>query len=58
MPLSKDDEDTELCEGTLLSKMIMEGQINPLRNNHLIDMNIEGERYEPENEVQYEEVVV
>lgn len=33
--LSEDDEDIELYEGRMLSKMIMEGKINPLRNNNL-----------------------
>ena len=58
MPLSEDDEDIELYEGRLLSNMIMEGKINPLRNNNLTDMHIEGERCEHDSEVQYEEVEV
>lgn len=38
--LSEDDEDIELYEGRMLSKMIIEGKINSLRNNNLTDMNI------------------
>lgn len=54
VPLSKDDNDIELYEGRLLSKIIMKGTNNPLPNNNLVDMNIECELNEHDNEILYE----
>lgn len=55
--MSEDDEDIELYESRILTKMMMEQNINLLLNN-LTNISIEGKLKEHDNEVQYEEVKV